>query len=204
MKGMENSNGFWCPVVRGPCDRSDCVGALCQKQKDLDARYHRRWLEVGGCAGCLDGAQMTRHKEGCPRGAAQTAAARPSPDPERVHWAGIFKVMEEAAELGEILSEMQRSLSRMAVVLSKLAVRPLGNHWDTYYAGDIVERLEHELGDVIAACEWFVKNNDRLSPLNVAARVEYKKRRFDSWRLTGVREDSAEKDPEKKESGDGG
>lgn len=56
-------------------------------------------------------------------------------------WHGIAKLIEECAEL--------------QVVLAKLQAYPDGKHPDERYAAPLMDRLHDELGDVLAAVQFF-------------------------------------------------
>jgi len=89
-------------------------------------------------------------------------------------WKGIFKVMEEKDELGQILA--------------KLCVFPEGPHPDEE-AGEqpIQDRLEQELGDLTAAMQYFIKENlAGAATGRIILRAEKKLALFNEWGLTGV------------------
>lgn len=60
-------------------------------------------------------------------------------------WHGIAKLIEECAEL--------------QVVLAKLQAYPEGKHPDERYAAPLMDRLHDELGDVLAAVQFFCDYN---------------------------------------------
>lgn len=60
-------------------------------------------------------------------------------------WNGIAKLIEECGEL--------------TCVLGKLIAYPNGNHPDEKYQSPLVIRLDDEIADVIAACEYFIERN---------------------------------------------
>lgn len=88
-------------------------------------------------------------------------------------WFGIKKLMEEMGELSQ--------------VLGKLQVCPIGEHWDERQSGDLYRRLEEELGDVLAAVQYFAAHNTiSISPERVLVRSRLKLRRFEEWQLDGL------------------
>jgi len=84
-------------------------------------------------------------------------------------WQGIFKVLEECGEL--------------STVLGKLGPYPDGNHPDG--AGNLIDRLQDELGDVLAACTYFAQINN-LDLEYIAKRKAKKEETYKGWILTGV------------------
>ena len=86
------------------------------------------------------------------------------------HWKGIFKLMEEMAELQQ--------------VLAKLAAFPDGRHPDIARgAPPLLDRLVDELADVDAALRYFLMVNE----IRNAAGSNRKLERFMEWDLPGVR-----------------
>lgn len=84
-------------------------------------------------------------------------------------WTGIKKLAEEMAEL--------------ATVLAKLEAYPDGRHPDEAEHGDLILRIEDEMGDVYAALDYFVTN---VNPDRVRQRRTLKGVRFRRWRLPGI------------------
>lgn len=85
-------------------------------------------------------------------------------------WKGIWKLIEEA---GEVIQ-----------VAGKLGPFPNGAHPDG--KGDMVERLEDEMGDLAAALQYVAEENN-LSAERITARAMKKLAQFREWGLTGVR-----------------
>jgi hypothetical protein len=82
------------------------------------------------------------------------------------HWPGLAKVIEETSELN--------------VNLAKL----MANNGNTNYWGDVdlIAAIEEELGDALAAIEYFVEaNQHRISDDAVDDRRIMKKNRFRQW-----------------------
>jgi NTP pyrophosphatase (non-canonical NTP hydrolase) len=77
---------------------------------------------------------------------------------------GLTKLMEECGELIQ--------------VAAKKSAYPNGEHPDG--AGDLNERLEQEIADVMAACH-FVTQTWNLDASNIDARMEKKYLRFRMW-----------------------
>lgn len=79
-------------------------------------------------------------------------------------WPGVAKLIEETGELQQ--------------VLAKLVAFPHTPHPD---GTDLVERLQDELGDVVAAMDFLIDENDDLDADRIAARAAFKRRRFQYW-----------------------
>jgi NTP pyrophosphatase (non-canonical NTP hydrolase) len=79
-------------------------------------------------------------------------------------WPGISKLVEECGELLQ--------------VCGKLQAYPDGDHPDG--AGDLVERLCDEMGDVFAALA-FVRNENELSFAHINRRRAVKLAQFEEW-----------------------
>lgn len=86
-------------------------------------------------------------------------------------WLGYYKLVEETSELG--------------TELGKLGPFPDGVHPDG--KGDLVERIENEIADVLAASTYFVEENAFDIP-RITARVHQKLALYRQWGLTGLRE----------------
>lgn len=83
-------------------------------------------------------------------------------------WRGLFKLVEEAGELQQ--------------VLGKLGVFPEGRHAT---GKKLIPALEEELADMIAAIDYFIDENS-LDMIAINERVRKKRQKFDEWGLTGV------------------
>lgn len=92
-----------------------------------------------------------------------------------VRWRGIKKLQEE---MGELAQE-----------LAKLSVCPDGKHWDNAEKGPLIQRVEDELGDVMAAIDYFVTEAERDESLDIRKinrrRVE-KYKKFEQLELDGI------------------
>ncbi len=88
-----------------------------------------------------------------------------------IKWAGIAKLQEEMGEL--------------QCVLGKLQAYPSGEHPDMRYATPLLQRLEEELGDLMAAADFFIRNNTEIDRDAVHRRVEYKTERLERWHANG-------------------
>lgn len=86
------------------------------------------------------------------------------------NWKGIGKLIEEC---GEVLQ-----------LCGKAIPFPTGDHPDGL--GPIDGRIELELGDLLAAIEYFVSEND-LDGEMIHERKFHKLRKFKEWGLTGVK-----------------
>lgn len=86
-------------------------------------------------------------------------------------WPGLAKATEESGELGQ--------------VIGKLMAFPGGWHPDENDE-NLVTRLEKEIADVMAACQYIVRANG-LDISFITGRAESKYRRFRRWHqeLTG-------------------
>jgi len=80
-------------------------------------------------------------------------------------WNGLSKLIEEA---GEVL---------------QLGGKLLGSDGDTNHfdGSDLGDRLEEEIGDLLAAIEFFVVTNPRLSRANIEDRRYGKLKQFYQW-----------------------
>lgn len=85
-------------------------------------------------------------------------------------WPGIYKVQEEMGELGQ--------------VLGKICTSPAGHHPD---GGRLLQtRAEEELGDVLAALDYFIgANMESLNPVKIEERRMRKLEKFQLWGLSG-------------------
>lgn len=97
-------------------------------------------------------------------------------------WRGIFKLIEETAELTQ--------------VLGKLCVVPEGPHWDEQANNvngepaqkPLRERLTDEIADVYAALDYLVEQNlTDAERGNIRRRRIMKFDRYEEWILTGVK-----------------
>lgn len=84
-------------------------------------------------------------------------------------WTGIAKVVEEMGEL--------------QTILGKLMAYPEGPHPDERYAEPILDRLHDELGDVMAAIQFFYLSNPEIDIDRVIERISFKSRRLAQWHL---------------------
>lgn len=84
-------------------------------------------------------------------------------------WHGIHKLTEE---MGELLCE-----------LGKVGAFPRGDHPDG--KGPMKERIEKEVADVLAACDYFIEVN-KLNMREIADREVRKLDLYKKWGLTGL------------------
>lgn len=84
-------------------------------------------------------------------------------------WIGIYKLIEEMGEVQQLLG--------------KLGPFPTGSHPDN--AGDLIKRLEDELGDLQAATDYLINNNP-FDKVRIAKRWAEKYEQFEDWKLTGI------------------
>lgn len=89
----------------------------------------------------------------------------------REHWKGIGKLTEECGELLQ--------------VAGKAIAFPVVDHPDG--EGHVGERFVQEIADVYAALDYFVETN-KLDMHIIQLRRESKKRLYEKWELTGVKE----------------
>lgn len=83
-------------------------------------------------------------------------------------WAGIAKLQEEMGEL--------------QCILGKLSAYPSGEHPDAVYAGPLLKRLQDELGDVLAAVEFFtMMSPEDLKAEDILTRKQMKLKLFLCW-----------------------
>ena len=89
---------------------------------------------------------------------------------EEIKWRGIAKLIEESGEVNQLLG--------------KLMAYPEG----TCPTGtNLVEELEKELGDLIAATINFIELNNQLSESTIEARADHKLEIFKQWEMAGIR-----------------
>lgn len=79
-------------------------------------------------------------------------------------WPGVVKVSEEAAEVIQVLAKLQ-------------ATGGLPEHWD---GSNLHERLESELGDLLAAIEFMIEHSP-LSTEHINTRCLEKRETFRRW-----------------------
>ena len=79
-------------------------------------------------------------------------------------WPGLSKLIEEAGEVQQVCGKL-------------LGTGGDPKHWD---GSDLRDRLEEEIGDLIAAC-MFVQDKNKLSPEKVGKRIREKIALFDKW-----------------------
>lgn len=84
---------------------------------------------------------------------------------------GVYKLAEE---LGETLQ-----------IIGKLGAYPHGIHPDN--EGPLYSRFEDELGDVLAAVDYLIDNEPRLSRAAIVGRRDMKYAIFTGWGLRGIR-----------------
>lgn len=82
---------------------------------------------------------------------------------------GIEKLKEECAEL--------------ITVLAKLSAYPDGNHPSSVYDGKffLTDHVNREIGDVYAALDFFVLNNDFTNTREIAKQRQDKLELFNKW-----------------------
>ena len=83
---------------------------------------------------------------------------------------GIIKLTEECAEL--------------ITVLAKLMAYPDGNHPSDAYSSTnfkLTDHINQEIGDVYAALDFFVVNNDLTETKEIARRRQHKLELFWKW-----------------------
>lgn len=86
------------------------------------------------------------------------------------HWPGISKLMEEAGEVVQVCGKLMATYGE-------------AEHWD---GTNLARRLEEELGDLIAACEFVtLKNEPRLSEYAIKSRRDAKLAVFCKWHAEG-------------------
>lgn len=85
-------------------------------------------------------------------------------------WPGVSKLIEECGELLQVLGKM--------IALGGVG---LDAHWDG--KGDLVQRLQEELGDVHGAISFLVGFNPPLSRAVILARAAAKVDLFVDWHI---------------------
>jgi NTP pyrophosphatase (non-canonical NTP hydrolase) len=80
-------------------------------------------------------------------------------------WPGLAKLAEECGELQQ--------------VIGKIMAYPDGEHPDG--AGDLAQRLQDEMADVVAAVRFVATNSDRISLHDIRDRIADKFGRFIEW-----------------------
>jgi NTP pyrophosphatase (non-canonical NTP hydrolase) len=81
-------------------------------------------------------------------------------------WPGVAKLLEE-------MGELQQELAKL------VATGGGTEHWDGN--GDLRDRIENEMGDVIAAIFYAMAHNPQLRSHVVRARADLKEQRFNRW-----------------------
>lgn len=103
-------------------------------------------------------------------------------------WRGIFKLIEELAELSMEIAALNK-------VLGKLCVVPEGTHWDEVEVRSdgspgekpLRQRLIEETADVYAALDYLTYTNlTDAERGQIRARRLMKLDRYEEWGLTGV------------------
>ena len=79
-------------------------------------------------------------------------------------WPGLSKLIEEAGEVQQVCGKLIGTGGDAA-------------HWD---GTDLRERLEEEIADLIAACE-FVRSANQLDRAKIEKRITDKMRLFSQW-----------------------
>jgi NTP pyrophosphatase (non-canonical NTP hydrolase) len=87
------------------------------------------------------------------------------------HWPGVAKVVEELGELSQVLGKI-------------MGTGGSPEHWDG--SGDLVRRLEEEMGDVLAAVQWLGDHNNPVDMVRVMKRAKAKYETFDGWHHEGA------------------
>jgi NTP pyrophosphatase (non-canonical NTP hydrolase) len=85
-------------------------------------------------------------------------------------WPGISKLIEEAGEVVQVAGKL-------------LATKGEESHWD---GTNLRKRLEEEMADVMAACEFVCRHNPQLDIGRMADRTVEKLRMFEEWHATGI------------------
>lgn len=80
-------------------------------------------------------------------------------------WPGLSKLTEEMGEVQQILGKI-------------IATGGKSQHWD---GSDLRARLQEELADLLAACEWFGSVNGFFEDPDFDARIESKIEQYASW-----------------------
>ena len=81
-------------------------------------------------------------------------------------WPGLSKLVEEAGEVVQVCGKL-------------IATGGNPSHWD---GTNLHERLEDELGDLLAAIDFVIERNSlRLSRTKIASRRSEKLKMFDHW-----------------------
>lgn len=96
------------------------------------------------------------------------------------HLPGLSKLVEERGEAAEALAEfaLASSLGRVGQVAGKIiGLGHMGDHWD---GSNLKTRMEEEIGDLMAATNFFVERNG-LDYGVIQRRVSAKLALFDKW-----------------------
>lgn len=81
-------------------------------------------------------------------------------------WNGLSKVIEECAELQQVLAKIIGNSGKT-------------NYWDS----DLDKLLVEELGDTLATIYFFIENNDCIELEDVLARCKRKTNKFKRWNI---------------------
>ena len=79
-------------------------------------------------------------------------------------WPGLSKLIEECGEVQQVVGKL-------------LGTGGAAEHWD---GSDLRERLQEELGDLMAAVEFVMKHNG-LDCMAIHSRASRKIKQFDEW-----------------------
>lgn len=93
-------------------------------------------------------------------------------------WPGLAKLLEECGEVIQVLSKLM-----VAPNLDHTWVQPDGSSrgW-----GDLTDALHEELGDLHAALDFFIFQNDEIDFYRVQDRTNEKYRLFCEWHREGL------------------
>lgn len=80
-------------------------------------------------------------------------------------WPGLAKLAEEAGEVVQVIGKLMATGGNVA-------------HWE---GSDLAERLEEELGDLLAAVEFVIAHNGALNETQINARKLRKRQIFETW-----------------------
>lgn len=80
-------------------------------------------------------------------------------------WPGVAKLLEECGELSQALAKL-------------VATGGDTEHWD---GTDLRDRIEEEMGDVLAAVFYTMARNPQLRGHVIRRRADFKEQRFTRW-----------------------
>ena len=81
-------------------------------------------------------------------------------------WPGLSKLMEEAGEVCQVIGKLVGTGGET-------------QHWD---GTNLRDRLEEEIADVLAACQYVIEHNG-LDRGSISARVQKKRTLFEKWHV---------------------